>query len=244
MIASPELSIFLRLVLAHLVSDFILQPSSWVADRQTRKYRSEKLYLHVIITTLLAWLFSGLWNQFWLPLVIMLSHFFIDLWKSYRPQRLRYFIIDQALHIFVLVVIWLELFALWDDLACQAVNIYNDNRVLIVLCGYLTVTWPLGIIIGIATDRWRREPGVNTDGLAKAGMWIGFLERFLIFTFILMNQYTAIGFLIAAKSVLRFNDKESGTQKKTEYVLIGTLMSFSASLALGIALKYLIDIIG
>ena len=42
-------------------------------------------------------------------------------------------------------------------------------------------------------------------------MWIGFFERFLIFTFILINQYTAIGFLIAAKSVLRFNDKEYGT---------------------------------
>lgn len=243
MIASEEISILLRLLLAHLVSDFILQPSSWVADRQSLKYRSGKLYFHIVITTLLAWLLSGLWTQFWLPVVIFVSHFFIDLWKSYRPQKLKYFIIDQALHLIVLLLIWLGMFGLWDELRDLAVNIYRDNRFLIVVCGYLMVTWPLGIVIGIATERWRNEPGVNTDGLAKAGMWIGFLERFLIFTFILTGQYTAIGFLIAAKSVLRFNDKESSAQKKTEYVLIGTLMSFSASLALGLALDYLKNII-
>ena len=112
-----------------------------------------------------------------------------------------------------------------------------------MIAGYIVVTWPLGILIGVATERWRNEPGVNTEGLAKAGMWIGFFERFLIFTFILIDQYTAIGLLIAAKSVLRFNEKENSTQKKTEYVLIGTLMSFSASLLSGIAVKYLAGII-
>lgn len=79
--------------------------------------------------------------------------------------------------------------------------------------------------------------------LARAGMWIGFFERFLIFTFIIIDQYTAKGFLIAAKSVLRFDDKENSTQKKAEYVLIGTLMSFSASLVLGLFLKYIRGII-
>jgi hypothetical protein len=171
------------------------------------------------------------------------SHLAIDLWKSYRPDKLKYFVIDQMLHLLVIVLIWLVMFNRWADLCFYFSSLYNDNSFLATIAGYIIVTWPLGIVIGIATERWRNEPGVNTDGLAKAGMWIGFFERFLIFTFILIDQYTAIGFLIAAKSVLRFNDKENSTQKKTEYVLIGTLMSFSASLILGLFLQYLRGII-
>jgi hypothetical protein len=50
------------------------------------------------------------------------------------------------------------------------------------------------------------------------------------------NQFASVGFLIAAKSILRFSDKEN-TQKKTEYVLIGTLMSFAAAAIIGILIN-------
>jgi len=111
---------------------------------------------------------------------------------------------------------------------------------MIVVTGYVIIAWPLGVLIGIATEKWRNDAEVNKEGLAKAGMWIGQLERFLILTFILIDQFTAVGLLIAAKSILRFSDKEN-TQKKTEYVLIGTLMSFSASFVLGLLMEYLIE---
>jgi hypothetical protein len=48
---------------------------------------------------------------------------------------------------------------------------------------------------------------------------------------ILINQFEAVGFLIAAKSILRFR-KDS--VYKTEYVLIGTLLSFGIAVAFGI----------
>ncbi len=239
---TEEISVLLRLIIAHLLTDFVLQPSSWVADRKINKYRSQKLYLHVLITAIFAWLFAGLWSNIWIPVIILITHFAIDLWKSYRPDKLKYFVVDQFLHVVVLIILWLSIFDRWNNATEILYSIYSSSQFLIVISAFLIVTWPLGIVIGIATEKWRNESAVNAEGLEKAGLWIGLFERFLILTFILIDQYTAVGLLIAAKSILRFSDKEN-TQKKTEYVLIGTLMSFSASVLLGWAVKTLLGII-
>ncbi|PAU93915.1 hypothetical protein CK503_09590 [Aliifodinibius salipaludis] len=65
----------------------------------------------------------------------------------------------------------------------------------------------------------------------NTGRIIGLLERTFVFLFVLLNQFAAIGFILAAKGVTRFKDFESRTF--AEYVLIGTLLS--ALLAMGIA---------
>jgi len=44
---------------------------------------------------------------------------------------------------------------------------------------------------------------------------------------VLINQPAGVGFLITAKSILRFGDvKESAQRKLTEYIIIGTFLSF------------------
>lgn len=54
------------------------------------------------------------------------------------------------------------------------------------------------------------------------------------------RNFSAIGFLIAAKSILRFNDKvKIGARKQTEYVLIGTSMSFAITIILGLLVDYI-----
>jgi hypothetical protein len=71
--------------------------------------------------------------------------------------------------------------------------------------------------------------------LPNAGKYIGILERLLVFTFVVLGHWEAIGFLVAAKSVFRFGDlKESGNRKLTEYILIGTLLSFGIAVVAGI----------
>ncbi|HEU0137872.1 MAG TPA: DUF3307 domain-containing protein, partial [Flavobacterium sp.] len=47
--------IFIKLLLAHLLGDFLLQPNSWVADKEQRKHRSIYLYLHTLLHGALAW---------------------------------------------------------------------------------------------------------------------------------------------------------------------------------------------
>ena len=63
----------------------------------------------------------------------------------------------------------------------------------------------------------------------NAGALIGTIERWLILLFVCLGRYDALGLLIAAKSIIRFSEKDTA---KTEYVLAGTLLSiFIAVLA-------------
>ncbi|WP_435525137.1 hypothetical protein [Chryseobacterium indoltheticum] len=60
----------------------------------------------------------------------------------------------------------------------------------------------------------------------------------MVFTFIVVNHWEGVGFMIAAKSVFRFSDlARSKTGKLTEYVLIGTLLSFGIAVLAGILIK-------
>lgn len=72
----------------------------------------------------------------------------------------------------------------------------------------------------------------------NTGRLIGLLERIFVFLFVLLNQYTAIGFILAAKGVARFQDFKSRTF--AEYVLIGTLISTLLAMAVGYFVKLVI----
>lgn len=58
------------------------------------------------------------------------------------------------------------------------------------------------------------------------------VERILVLTLILVGQFSAVGFLIAAKSILRFNE-----YRKNEYILVGTLLSFGIAIVLGVLIS-------
>ena len=55
-----------------------------------------------------------------------------------------------------------------------------------------------------------------------------------------MQQYEAIGFLITGKSIIRF----SGTQeeKKSEYVLLGTMLSYGLAIVPGVVVRMLLEL--
>jgi hypothetical protein len=224
-----EINILLRLLTAHLLGDFALQPSAWVVSKEHKKARSGALYLHVLVVTALTYLLLWDWSKWYIPLIIGFTHLLIDIWKCYRKNTLPYFIADQAAHVLVIFIVW-QLFYGHINLTGLAVN----NRVWLLFIGYYIVIWPLGIGIGKATEKWQRSANMNEGGLDKAGIWIGRCERVLVLTFIITGQYTALGFLMAAKSILRFTDKDEMTQKKTEYVLVGTLMSFASAAIVGV----------
>ena len=87
---------------------------------------------------------------------------------------------------------------------------------------------------------------IHSEGdksLKNAGKYIGVLERLLVFLFIITNHWEGVGFLLAAKSVFRFGDlKESKERKLTEYILIGTLLSFAIAIIAGIAVEFVIKL--
>lgn len=103
----------IKVLLSHMLTDFVLQPKSWVDDRNRKHFASGKLYWHALVTTVLAYIFIG-WQYWLVALTILITHFLIDGWKSYRPQRIRYFIIDQMLHLAVIAGCWMAVFQSWN----------------------------------------------------------------------------------------------------------------------------------
>lgn len=225
--------ILLKFIFAHLLSDFFLQPHSWVLDKEAKKIKSIKLLFHILITFCAVWIFS---RNLFVSLFIGFTHYGIDLWKVYTKSRnIKVFIIDQILHLIILIISWLYLINGFEQFLDLSKDIFADFKTWAILTVYLFCTFPLGIIIGLATKKWRDEIEINKkDSLNEAGKWIGIFERMLILTFVINNQYEAIGFLIAAKALLRFRESDL---KLTEYVLIGTLISFTITILLGIFVK-------
>ncbi len=86
------------------------------------------------------------------------------------------------------------------------------------------------------------NPNAHPDGrtnegavTARRGRTIGILERLLILTLVVMDQWAGIAFVIAAKSLARF--KEFDDRDFAEYYLIGTLTSALFAIAVGLALR-------
>ena len=74
------------------------------------------------------------------------------------------------------------------------------------------------------------------ESLLRAGRIIGALERVLALLFIMGGHFEAVGFIFAAKSILRFKDADTA---KTEYLLVGSLLSFLIAVALGTVYGFL-----
>lgn len=68
-------------------------------------------------------------------------------------------------------------------------------------------------------------------------------KRLFIFSFIILDYWEGIGFLLAAKSVFRFGDLSNAKDRNlTEYILIGTLLSFGIAIVTAVGYKYLIGL--
>jgi len=214
--------LFTKLLLAHLLGDFILQSERWVRDKKQKKLRSKYLYLHFLIHGLLVFILTQSWTMTGL---IVISHASIDITKQLlqTPANSRaWFFWDQLLHLGVIAAI-----AGWvNELQAQLlVGLLSDY--LVVITGIVFLTLPASVIIQKVISRWDPDPRNDSpDSLDRAGKYIGILERLFVFTFVMLGQWNALGFLIAAKSVFRFGDlKEAHDRKLTEYILIGTLLS-------------------
>jgi hypothetical protein len=161
---------------------------------------------------------------------------------------------DQFLHVFIILLLWLSYISGWQRINNTIIELFTDYRLLLRLLGYLLMIGPVGYFIHFVTKRWANDLNPE-DSLKNAGKWIGILERVLIITFIYADRFEAIGFLIAAKSLLRVTDKPEipgaqpgqarpfSSRKHTEYVLIGTFLSFAIAIISGLIINRLLMIL-
>ncbi len=232
--------LFIKLILAHLLGDFLLQPYSWVKEKEEKKLGSIKLYLHALIHGVLVMLL--VWDiSFLVPaIIIMVSHWIIDALKitfQQEKNKRQLFFIDQFLHLLVITIIWYW----WQNMSITFEWIFTEKRI-IFLTALFAITLPSSVAIKVFISRWApHTEDKESESLQNAGKYIGIFERLFVLAFILTGHWEAIGFLIAAKSVFRFGDlKESKDRKLTEYILIGTLLSFGIAILIGILLLELL----
>lgn len=242
--------ILLKLLLAHLIGDFGLQFKKWVDHKREHRLKSGYLYLHVgihaVVTSLLLWPEISADPFFlWIPFLILITHFGIDAGKlmlrksnssgitekeTFREQIL--FITDQLLHLLVIFGIWF-----WVDgnAIAQISGLFSQQNLWLLLCLFF-LTQPVSIIIKILIAGWLpKNESKEKKTLANAGRYIGILERLFVFGFVVSGNWSGIGFLLAAKSVFRFGDlKEKEGIKLTEYILIGTLLSFGIAMLVSV----------
>ncbi|MTI88108.1 MAG: DUF3307 domain-containing protein [Balneolaceae bacterium] len=232
------MNLILKLLLAHLIGDYALQPKSWVQAKEVQKLKAPQLYIHVLLHGVLTFmlLFSE-GPQVYLPatITILITHWLIDVVKLQfqgqgQKSRQRWFIGDQAAHVLVIGAIWYYFNGgpvMWESL-------FTEQLLLVVVC-IVFLTQPAAICIMVLISGWSPEEEDDEHSLENAGRYIGMLERLFVFGFIVTGNWQGIGFLLAAKSVFRFGDlRKAKDRNLTEYILIGTLLSFGIAIVTGL----------
>lgn len=224
-------------LLAHLVSDFYLQTENSCKSKADNAFKSRHLYFHALITLACAWLFSLNVGYWWAALLIVVLHLVIDGLKSVFKDKRGAFFIDQLLHLAVIVAA----VVIYNNV-CEAVlpAWLPEAKVLLWVWAFVFCLRPANFFIqNIFKEAKISFPnnGEENPSLPNAGHVIGDVERMLTLVFVMLGQYEAIGFLLAAKSLLRFRETDT---VKSEYVLVGTLLSFGFAILIGVAVKLLI----
>ena len=222
--------------IAHLCLDYFFQTDKLAKQKNTTGFKSPFLYWHALVCFVLAWLFSLQISFVLAAGIIAITHFLIDGFKRYLNNS-RYlgryaFFIDQAAHLAILTLV-VVLFDKWYGIN-PSIDVSINFKYLLIITGYLVCLKPANIFIREVFKA--TEIQVSSDNeMPNAGKVIGVLERILTLTFIIISQYSAVGFLIAAKSILRYGNNET---LKTEYVLIGTMLSFGIAVIAGIIINF------
>ena len=225
---------FLAFVAAHFVVDFLLQPD-WLQQRKDRLWAN---MLHSAFVAGLTYLFLQQWNAWIPPVLVFFAHGLVDAVKQRCRDTWRSFCVDQAVHLGLTILIlrfclrfgWIEYFG------------GTGLRWMVLVAGFAMSVQGAGFLVGKVAAKLQEENALaeKINGLENGGKLIGQLERAMIFLFIMIGHPSGIGFLVAAKSILRFGEAKDD-QKLAEYVLVGTLLSFSLAITVAALTKAVVE---
>lgn len=233
-----------NLFVSHIIADFYFQTDKSCVKKAEKGLKGWVLYIHALWVLALTWLLVGDLNGWWLAAIVASSHLVIDSMKLCIQKRcgtnneLWVFLIDQILHLGILGgvgYLWLQ-YNCWHEFGwLQACYL----KYVLLATALLLAHKPSNILLNLIIKFYEvpvpndsAESDSEPHGAFHSGALIGTLERVLMIVLIVMSQYEAIGFLIAAKSILRFSSVNES--EKSEYVVAGTFISFCIALTLGL----------
>jgi hypothetical protein len=120
------------------------------------------------------------------------------------------------------------------------------GRVLLLAAGYWYACAGGAVLVRRVLDLVpvSESPKAGKDAITvpvvelSRGLVIGVLERTMALTLVLTSQFSALGLILAAKAIVRYQALDD--RDFAEYVLIGTLASLLIALFVGIAVRQLL----
>jgi Protein of unknown function (DUF3307) len=241
----------LALYLAHLLTDFVLQSSRMVKQKRSGSaagYAKHGAVYFVCGVAVTAFFVPGVFLSLRFQAVILgltLAHLGID-WcrialgrKTAWAQGTTAFAMDQWAHFVTIVAAGCWIAGVGPSrvlLKFLGVMRAPSDRVLLLMVVYVGVIFGGGYLIRFLTRPLLKHLQVSESPwqLSNAGMYIGWLERFLVMTALFLRSPATAGLILAAKSIARY--PEFKKEQFAEYFLIGTLLSISAAIVGGMIL--------
>jgi len=227
-------SFFLVLIIAHVLGDFYFQ-SNKLAEKKQKDYRFVLLHSLLYFAALCICIIP-FWSisLFVTILVLAVAHLITDsckfTWcKRHEHSYIAYFV-DQVIHVVCIAAASAHL--TYNDYMLSMLPTLEDSLTMVIGDPEKTFFWvgltllilkPANVTIKQLTDRFKPTDD-NESSKENAGALIGSLERLIAILFISIGQYAAIGLILTAKSVARYN-KISESKQFAEYYLLGTLAS-------------------
>lgn len=235
---------FTALLVAHVLADFLFQPGWMVA----RKREPLTFVSHGVVVLILSQAATG---QVAAPalLGLTLAHMAVDAAKLRFGRGIGGFLADQAAHLATIAATALLAPGLWATgfwatgiPAGAGFTATGALGAAVVAAGFLLATRAGSFAVGLLMAGL--AAGAPPEGLPRGGLTIGLLERGLIYVLMLAGQPEVIGFLIAAKSILRFGAVNAadpaGNRAASEYIIIGTLASFGWAILAALGVQALV----
>lgn len=236
--------LLLKFLAAHFLGDFVFQTKKMVLNKHKTLYFAGHITIHAVLMCM----FLANDHMWWAILVVTIVHALFDWLKLKLSSKIKapiLFIADQMVHIATIIAV-LMIFSTLEI----SFDFINKPRIWLVLLAIILVTQVTAVLIRILLSPYQQHKKVqeysvqitNEKVLFNAGKYIGILERLFIFGFVVANFWEGIGFLLAAKSIFRFGDLNNAKERHlTEYVLIGTFLSFGCAILVGLIFNYVLN---
>lgn len=239
------------LIIGHLIGDFVLQTSRMATEKQQNFSKLlQHCGIYTVVIFIILFISSKHVDAVWISLIIGISHFMIDFFRNHADKKCNdrisvfLFFIDQILHIGIcIIVVWyfnlkIEMNTPIGLMVKTFGEINTRNSIIYVLL-YLSMCQPAAVaikkILLYIENQENMKPDSNDVTTYNAGYIIGILERVIITTLVLQNEVSTIGFVLAAKSLARYQQLDQ--QKFAEKYLVGTLGSVVIAIIVTLVLK-------
>ena len=226
--SDEQLLWLVRLLLAHLAADFLLQTRRMV---ENKGWFTRWMGAHIGIVILTAFMLSTSWKA---SLLIGLIHWVTDGLKTEAFRRWKkggvlLFTGDQIIHILSILFVW-QLPGM--DFSTPYLP-WPDLQGGLVVIAYGFVTGPVFYIIQYALNQNRA--GQEGATLRDENKRIGQYERMAVLTLAWFGQYIALSILMAAR--IWYLQKNESDAANREHRLLAAVMGFTFALLSGILLQ-------